>query len=213
MDNRSIDNRFHSDIIAKTLWILNSIWLEYGSSTIIKKKSFIKILLFLLIQKFVDLSTLFFIIAQTIYDFFKYFAALSDGLKKGSTVSYTLPDQFDKTQTLDDSIQKLILVFAKDTGHTVKEYLKAQPADYLTKHHTAFVADVSPMPVVIRNTFALPDLKKQHYSVILILDKKISDDFKKDAKTDEIAVATVKSGKIEKVQYLKSAEELKAALQ
>ena len=69
------------------------------------------------------------------------------------------------------------------------------------------------MPVIIRNTFALPDLKKQHYSVILILDRKISKDFKKDAKTDEIAVATLKGGTIEKVTYLKNAEELKTALQ
>ncbi len=172
-----------------------------------------KILLILLVLTVVAAGTLFFLNGKDTYDASKYSATLTDGLKKGSTVSYTLPDQFDKTQTLDDSIQKLILVFAKDTGHTVKEYLKAQPADYLAKHHTAFIADVSPMPVVIRNTFALPDLKKQHYSVILILDKKISEDFKKDAKTDKIAVATLKDGIIEKVEYLKSAEELKTVLQ
>jgi len=172
-----------------------------------------KILLVLLVLTVVAAGTLFFLNGKDTYDADKYSATLSDGLKKGSTVSYTLPDQFDKTQTLNDSIQKLILVFAKGTGHTVKEYLKAQPADYLAKHHTAFIADVSPMPVIIRNTFALPDLKKQHYSVILILDRKISRDFKKDAKTDEIAVATLKGGTIEKVTYLKNAEELKTALQ
>ena len=172
-----------------------------------------KILLILLILTVVAAGTLFFINGKDTYDDSKYSATLSDGLKKDSTVSYTLPDQFNKTQTLDDSIQKLILVFTKDTGHTVKEYLKAQPADYLAKHHTAFIADVSPMPVVIRNTFALPDLKKQHYSVILMLDKKISEDFKKDAKTDKIAIATLNSGTIEKVEYLKSIEDLTAALQ
>ena len=172
-----------------------------------------KILLILLALTVVAAGTFFFLNGKDTYDASKYSASLSNGLKKGSTVSYTLPDQFDKTQTLDDSIQKLILVFAKDTGHTVKEYLKAQPADYLTKHHTAFIADVSPMPVVIRNTFALPDLKKQHYSVALIFDKKISEDFKKDVKTDEIAVATLNNRIIEKVEYLKSIEELKAALQ
>jgi len=171
-----------------------------------------KILLTLIILAVLAAGTLFFLNGKDTYDASKYSATLSNGLKTGSTIAYTLPDQFDKTQTLDDSIHKLILVFAKDTGHTVKEYLKAQPADYLTKHHTAFIADVSPMPVVIRNTFALPDLRKQHYSVALIFDKKISEDFKKDAKTDEIAVATVKGGKIEKVQYLKSAEELNEAL-
>ena len=171
-----------------------------------------KVLLILLILTVVAAGALFFINGKDTYDASKYSASLSDGLKKGSTVRYTLPDQFDKTQTLDDSTQKLILVFAKDTGHTVKEYLKEQPADYLAKHHTAFIADVSPMPVVIRNTFALPDLKKQHYSVALILDKKISEDFKKDAKTDEIAVATLNNRKIEKVEYFKSAEALGKAL-
>ena len=172
-----------------------------------------KILLILLILTVVAAGTLFFLNGKDTYDASKYSATLSNGLKEGSTIAYTLPDQFDKTQTLDDSIRKLILVFAKDTGHTVKEYLKAQPADYLAKYHTAFIADVSPMPVVIRNTFALPDLKRQHYSVTLIYDKKISEDFKKDAKTDQIAVATLNSKKIEKIVYLKSIEELKTALQ
>ncbi len=172
-----------------------------------------KILLSLLALTVVAAGTLFILNGKDTYDASKYSATLSNGLSQGSTIAYTLPDQFDKTQTLDDSIQKLILVFAKDTGHTVKEYLKAQPADYLAKHATAFIADVSPMPVVIRNTFALPDLKKQHYSVALIYDKKMSEDFKKDAKTDAIAVATLKNKKIEKIEYLKSIEELNAALQ
>ncbi|MEA3456450.1 MAG: hypothetical protein U9R26_08060 [Campylobacterota bacterium] len=172
-----------------------------------------KILLVLLVLTVVAAGTLFFLNGKDTYDASKYSAALSDGLKEGSTIAYTLPDQFDKSHTLNDSTQKLILVFTKDTGHTVKEYLKAQPADYLTKHHTSFIADVSPMPVVIRNTFALPDLKKQHYSVALIYDKKMSEDFKKDIKTDNIVVATLNNGKIEKVDYVKNIEELKAALQ
>ncbi len=172
-----------------------------------------KILLALLALTVVAAGTLFFLNGKDTYDASKYSATLSNGLNQGSTIAYTLPDQFDKTQRLNDSTRKLILVFAKDTGHTVKEYLKAQPADYLTKYATAFIADVSPMPVVIRNTFALPDLKKQHYSVVLIYDKQMSQEFKKDAKTDAIAVATLKDRKIEKIEYLKSVKELKAALQ
>jgi len=211
--NSSIDDCFHAYIIAKSLWVLNSIWLKYGTNFNDKENFLKKILLTLIVLTVVAAGTLFFLNGKDTYDASKYSATLSDGLKEGSTIAYTLPDQFDKTQTLNDSIKKLILVFAKDTGHTVKEYLKAQPADYLAKHHTAFIADISPMPVVIRNTFALPDLKKQHYSVALIFDKKISEDFKKDAKTSEIAVATLINGKIEKVEYLKSVEELKVALQ
>ncbi|MEA3491639.1 MAG: hypothetical protein U9R27_07030 [Campylobacterota bacterium] len=172
-----------------------------------------KILLGVLILTVVAAGTLFFLKGKDTYDASRYSASLSDGLNRGSTISYTLPDQFDKVHTLDNSTQKLILVFAKDTGHTVKEYLKDQPADYLSTHHSSFVADISPMPVVIRNTFALPDLKKQHYSVELIYDKKISESFTKDAKTDSITIVTLDNRKIVKVDYLKSKEELKAALQ
>jgi len=34
-----------------------------------------------------------------------------------------------------------------------------------------FIADISPMPVGIRNTLALPDLKKSPFSGLLIYDK------------------------------------------
>lgn len=123
-------------------------------------------------------------------------------------MAYTLPDQFDNSITLDGSIERVILVFAKATGHTVKEFLKNQPADYLTKHKASFIADVSPMPVVIRNTFALPDLKKQHYSVGLIYDKRISKEFTKGIDTDSIVVVTLKDMVISDIKYLKTEDEL-----
>ena len=172
-----------------------------------------KILLTLLVLLVAATGALFFLNGKDTYDASKYSASASEGLQKGSTIAITLPDQFDKSHTLDGSIKKLIMVFAKDTGHTVKEYLKKQPGDYLAKHHALFVADISPMPVVIRNTFAMPDLKKQAYSVLLIYDKGISEAFKKGTKTDMIAIATVNNGKIEAVKYVKSEDELKAALQ
>jgi len=139
--------------------------------------------------------------------------SLSDGLNVGSTMNYTLFDQFGKAHTLDDSIHTLILVFAKDTGHAVKAFLGAQSADYLMTHHAAFVADISLMPVVIRNTFALPDLKTQPYSVNLILDETIASSLKKGAKVDGITVVTLKNKQVEKVAYVENAEALKAMIE
>jgi uncharacterized protein YxeA len=167
-----------------------------------------KILLTLLVLLVTAAGTLFFLNGKDTYDASKYSASASNGLQKGSTVAFTLPDQFDKSHTMDNSTKKLIMVFAKGTGHTVKEFLKKQPADYLPKHHALFVADISPMPVVIRNTFAMPDLKKQSYSVLLIYDKKISMDFKKGAETDKIAIVTLDNGTIEKVDYVENEDEL-----
>jgi len=171
-----------------------------------------KILLTLLVLLVAATGTLFILNGKDTYDADKFSASLSDGLRKGSSVAFTLPDQFDKTHSLSDSISTIIFVASKATGHTVKAFLKEKPADYLEKHHALFVADISPMPVIIRNTFALPDLKKQHYSVLLIYDKKISEAFKKGMEADKIAVATLEHGTITGVKYLDSDKALEDTL-
>ena len=146
------------------------------------------------------------------YDASKYSAKATKGLNAGSTISFTLPDQFDKPHSLTDDTKKLILVFAKSTGHTVKGFLKQQDKNYLPQRHTLFVADISPMPVVIRNTFALPDFKKSPYSVLLIYDKSIAKQFKNEKEADKIALVTLEKGVIRTVKYVTTEKELKAWL-
>jgi len=171
-----------------------------------------KILLALLLLLIIGGGALYAIKGKDTYDAGKYNATLSNGLNEGSIISFTLPDQFDKSHTLSDAVSTLIFVSAKATGHTVKEFLKNQPKDYLEKHHALFVADISPMPVIIRNTFALPDLKKQHYSVLLIYDKAFAGDFKKGTQEDKITIVSLKNGKVEKVNTVDSAEALESSL-
>ncbi len=172
-----------------------------------------KILLGALALLVVAAGVLFFLKGKDTYEGHTSSASLSDGLNVGSTMNYTLFDQFGKSHALDDSIHTLILVFAKDTGHAVKAFLGAQSADYLMTHHAAFVADISPMPVVIRNTFALPDLRTQPYSVNLILDETIASSLKNGAKVDGITVVTLKNKQVEKVAYVENAEALKAMIE
>ena len=171
-----------------------------------------KIILITFIVIAAGAGTLFAIKGKDTYDASKYSASLTQGLSIGSTVNYTLPDQFDKEHTLDDSIEKLIIVFTKSTGHRVKEFLKKEPKEYLSQRKSAFVADISPMPVVIRNTFALPDLKKQHYSVELIYDKNIAKEFKKGIDTDSISIVTLDHKKITDIKQIESEEQLKEML-
>ena len=171
-----------------------------------------KIILGLLTLIIIAAGTLFFINGKDNYDASKYNASATDGINVGSKITFALPDQFDKAHTLTPEIKKIIFVFAKATGHTVKTFLKAQDKDYLTKRNAIFVADISPMPTVIRNTFALPDLKKSAYSVLLIYDKEIAKQFKNEAQADKIAVLTLNNGTIEAVKYISTADELKAEL-
>jgi hypothetical protein len=171
-----------------------------------------KILLGLLVLIVISVGTLFALNAKDNYDATKYMATATDGINIGSKLEFTLPDQFDKSHSLTNDTKKLILVFAKSTGHTVKEFLNQQDKDYLTKRNTLFVADISPMPTVIRNTFALPDLKKSNYSVLLIYDKNIAKILKNDKEADKIAIVTIANKEIKSVKYITTTEELKAQL-
>ncbi|RUM74144.1 MAG: hypothetical protein DSZ11_04515 [Sulfurovum sp.] len=171
-----------------------------------------KIILGLLALIVIAGGTLFFINGKDNYDASKYQASATNGINVGSTITFTLPDQFDKSHALSNETKKVIFVFAKATGHTVKKFLTQQDKNYLTERNALFVADISPMPTVIRNTFALPDLKKSAYSVLLIYDGEIAKQFKNDAKAEKIAVVTLNNSTVEAVKYISTAEELKVEL-
>jgi len=157
-------------------------------------------------------GSLFLIKGQDSYYASKYSASVTNGLDVGSKINFTLPDQFDKTHTLDANTKVLILSFAKSTGHMVKEFLETQNGSYLTDKNAYFVADIHKMPVVIRNTFAMPDLQKSAYPVVLIYDKAIADKINFVDKADKVAVVTLNDGTIESVKYVSTPKELQASL-
>jgi len=171
-----------------------------------------KIILGLLALIVIAVGGLFLINGKSNYDATKYSTTATDGINIGSKISFTLPDQFDKAHSLTDDTKKLILVFAKATGHTVKKFLNSQDSDYLTKRDAIFIADISPMPTVIRNTFALPDLKKSKYSVLLIYDGEIAKQLKNEKAADKIAVATMEKGVVKNIKFVTTAQEVVAEL-
>jgi len=171
-----------------------------------------KIILALVLLLIVAGGALFAINGKDHYDPSKYHATASNGLSVNSKLSFTLPDQFDSPVTLTPKTEKVIFVFAKSTGHTVREFLKKQEKSYLPSRHTLFVADISGMPTVIRNTFALPDFKKSAYSVALIYDKAIAASYKDEKDADKITLVTLKNGVVTAKQTLTTEAALKAAL-
>jgi hypothetical protein len=172
-----------------------------------------KIIYSLLLLLLVAGGALFAINGKSHYDPSKYSASATKGLAVDSKLSFTLPDQFDKPVTLTPETKKVIFVFAKATGHTVREFLKKQDKNYLPSRNALFVADVSGMPNVIRNTVALPDFRKSPYSVALIYDKAIAATYKNEKDADKITVVTLKNGIVSDLQTLTTEDALKAALQ
>ena len=145
------------------------------------------------------------------YDASKY-SATADKLVEGEAIDFTLPDQFDKAHTLSADTKTLVLTFAKATSHLVRDFLKSQPADYLSSRNAFYVADISPMPVVIRNAFAMPDLKKSDYPVILIYDSAIAAKFRDDTQKDAIMIVSLDKKKITSVKFADDVDTLKALL-
>ncbi|OQX73491.1 MAG: hypothetical protein B6D59_05510 [Campylobacteraceae bacterium 4484_4] len=153
--------------------------------------------------------------AKDNYDASRYFAKVTPeekGLSVGVRIDFKLPDQFDKAHSLSDDTRIVIFSFAKKTGHTVRNFLKSRPDDYLSGHHAMFVADISPMPTIIRNAFALPDLKKSAFSVLLIYDPAIAAKFRNDAKKDQICIVKLDHKKVTDIRYINGEEALKKAI-
>ncbi|WP_457597335.1 hypothetical protein [Hydrogenimonas sp.] len=124
-----------------------------------------------------------------------------------------LKDQFGHEGRVTPDTDKVILVFAKSTGHLVKEFLNKKPADYLAKEHVVFIADVSGMPGIIFKTMALPDLKKHDYAIYLITDESKAEKFKPKGHEDQIMVVDLDDGDVEKVLFVTTEKDLQEAIE
>lgn len=171
-----------------------------------------KIIYSILLIAIIAIGVLYAINSRDNYDASKYFAKATDGLKVGSTLDLKLPDQFNKTYTLTNNTQKLIFAFSKKTGHITREFFGKQDKNFLSNKKALLVADISKMPVFIRNTFAMPDLKKSPYNILLIYDKKLAQEFEKGINKDKVIVVTLNNKKVIKVDYASNQKELEQLL-
>jgi len=172
-------------------------------------------LLGLIVLVIIAAGVLFGVNGSSNYDASKYsltIAPADQHFGTGSTIDFILPDQFNKRHKLSTTTEKLIFAFTKDTGHIVKVFMMEKPEGYLTKRHTVIVADISAMPVVIQNTFALPDLRKSNYSMMLIYDKEMAKQLKEGQEATKVIVMTLKDKKVIKVAHASSPEELEKLL-
>lgn len=126
---------------------------------------------------------------------------------------FTLKEQFDKPHTLGEDTKKIIFVFEKATGHLVKEYLDTKPADYLQRRKILFVADVSPMPSLIRKYVALPDLREHQYPVMLIYDEAFANSYKNKKFADKVMIVTLDKLVVKGVKFVSDAAELEKEIE
>ena len=170
-----------------------------------------KILLTVILLLIIAGGTFFFMNSNDNYDASKY-SATATTMATGESIEFTLPDQFDKAHTLSEETKTLVLTFAKESSHVARDFLQTQDDDYLSSRNAYYIADISPMPTVIRNAFAMPDLKESAYPVILIYDGTIAAKFRDDAQKDSIMIVSLENKKITSVKFAEDADTLKALL-
>jgi hypothetical protein len=73
-----------------------------------------------------------------------------------------------------------------------------------------YVADMSRMPGIIARTFALPALREQPFAVGVALEEKLLSQWPRQE--DAITLIHLEAGKVARIDYARSAVELKAAL-
>jgi len=105
--------------------------------------------------------------------------------------TFVIKDQFGIEHTLTNKIKKVIFVYSKSTGHLMRTYMNKQPIDYLDTRDILFVADISGMPSIIANMFAIPDMKKSKYPILLTKEKATSQIFKVTSQKNAIMIITL----------------------
>lgn len=126
--------------------------------------------------------------------------AFAKTLEMGDSIEpFSLKDQFDKTVEVNSNDYETIIFSAeKDPASWVTEYLKDKSNTYLQDNKTVFISDISGMPSLITQWFALPKMKKYNYSLALITQE--SDLFPKKEKA--LTIIKIQDNKISSIDFI-----------
>ena len=119
-------------------------------------------------------------------------------------------DQHDKPIAVDAHTRVVLVTRDMDGGALVREALATDGAQRLADAHAVYVADVSRMPTLVLNFFALPKLRDRPYPILLDREGTVTRDL---PGTDGAAtVLLIEGGKIGRVTEARSMDEVRAAL-
>ncbi len=80
--------------------------------------------------------------------------------------SFATKDQHEKPFTYAGGARLVIVSFEMGSGKAANAYFEKQPADFLEKQQTVFIANIHGMPGIGR-AFALPKMRKYPHRILL----------------------------------------------
>jgi len=146
-------------------------------------------------------------------------AALAGGVAGASAapvaVGATLPeialaDQHDVAGRVGPETRLLLFTRDMDASKITKEVLAENGATMLASAGAVYVADISAMPSLVTALFAMPGLRKRPYPMLLDRDGAVTKDV--PSETGAVTVLALDHGVVRRVEYVTSAERLRAVL-
>lgn len=123
----------------------------------------------------------------------------------------TLTDQHDAKAAIAPDTR--MVIFARDmaAADIVEKALADNGAALLADAAALFVSDISGMPGMVRKFIAMPAMRKRPYRMILDRDGKVTADM--PVQKDQVTLLRLDAMTIQTVEYLDSADRLRAALE
>jgi len=138
-------------------------------------------------------------------------AAVSAELGTGDTLpELELEDQHEETHSLPGETRILLFAPDRESGEVVTETLAGLDADALAERAIRYVADISGMPGIITQLFALPKLRDRPYPILLGEEAEQTSELPRRA--EHVTVLDLADGTITDIRYPKNAAALRQAL-
>lgn len=132
-------------------------------------------------------------------------------LGEGATLpAIALADQHDVQTHVGPETRLLLFTRDMDASKITKEVLAEDGAAQLTRARAQYVADISAMPSLVTTLFAMPGLRKRPYPMLLDRDGSVTKDV--PSQPGAVTVLTLDRSTVRHVEYVTSAERLRAVL-
>lgn len=128
-----------------------------------------------------------------------------------SVPAFSLSDQYGQSHDVDEETRAILFTRDMGAGDIVKGALADAKGSLLARAGAVYIADVSPMPAIIRRVFAIPAMRRRGYPILLDRDGSRTKSFphQKGAAT----LLLLDRLRISRILHIDSPAELQSALQ
>lgn len=116
-------------------------------------------------------------------------------------------DQFDQKIKISESTRWIIFSNEKESYEILTDFFKSKKMSKTESFHGYYIADISKMPRLISKYFAIPEMQKLTYSILLDQNNE-TENWPRKAK--HFTLIKLKSLKMIEIQFLKEQSELES---